>query len=425
MTEDGRSRDSLVLKNCGSIFTVGDRGSARRGDEQSDAGLLDSGTILIENGRISDIARPDAITAFAREKDIPVIDLAGRAVLPGLVEAHSHPLFGGRRGREYNLRLGGADLQEIARRGGGILSSVLATRAAEDAELVDGASAVMREMLLQGVTTLEAKSGYGLTLEEELRELRLLRELRADDRPDLVVSFLGAHVVPPEFTDSASYARHVAGMLEQVAAEGLAEFHDITVERGYFDEQDAQFLADASKRLGVPVKIHADAWATSGGWGFAVRNRAVSADHLTYTTPEQVLENCPSETVAVLLPVAELIYMTDRRAPARSFIDAGVPVAISTDYCSSINAFATPRTMTMAAPWFGMTVEESIVAMTLNAAYAIGRGSDRGSIDPGKRGDLLVLDTEDPYAYFLALGESGTFATVKEGRFIRRADLAR
>jgi len=416
---EGGAGGSLVVKDCGPIFTVSDRGSARRGGDQSDADIVESGTILIEKGRISDIARTETIAAFARDHDIPIVEAQGRAVLPGLIEAHSHPLFGGRRGREYNMRLGGATLQEIAQQGGGILSSVLATRASDDGELLDGTAAVMREMLLSGVTTLETKSGYGLTLEEELRELRLLRELRADDGPDLVVSFLGAHVVPPEFSDSESYVPYVAEILERAVSEGLVEFHDITVERGYFREEDAQFLADASKRLGIPVKIHADAWATSGGWGFAVRNGVVSADHLTYTTPEQVVESGPSETIAVLLPVAELIYMTDRRAPARAFIDTGVPVAISTDYCSSINAFSATRTLTLAAPWFGLTVEESIVAMTLNAAYAIGRGHDRGSIDRGKRGDLLILDTEDPYAYFLALGESGTFATVKEGRFLR------
>jgi imidazolonepropionase len=254
------------------------------------------------------------------------------------------------------------------------------------------------------VTTLEVKSGYGLTLPEELRHLELLERSRGLTPMELVITFLGAHVVPAGVAADA-YVSEVVGMLDVVAGGRLCAFHDITCERGLFTPAQARSLFDRSRALGVPTRCHADAWASSEGWGTAVAGGAISAEHLTYTPEEEIRAVGATDTIAVLLPQAELIYMTDRRAAARTFIDVGVPVAVATDYCSSIHATSLPVTLGMAAPWFRMTPAEVLVGGTLNAAYALGLAGDRGSLDVGKRGDLTVLSVNHPGELCLAVGQ--------------------
>jgi imidazolonepropionase len=335
---------------------------------------------------------------------VAVLDATGLTVLPGLIECHSHPLFAGERHAEYAERLGGASLAEIAARGGGIWASVLATRAASSDELLDALRDGYARILAGGVTTLEVKSGYGLTVSEELRQLELLERSRSTTPLGLVITFLGAHVVPAGL-DAEAYVSEVLSMLDEVVERGLCAFHDITCDRGLFTPAQARALFERSRSLGVPTRCHADAWASSEGWRTAVEGEAISAEHLTYTPEDEIRAVGPTETIAVLLPQAELIYMTDRRAAARTFVDVGVPVAIASDYCSSIHATSLPVTLGMAAPWFRLTPAEVIVAGTLNAAYALGVAGDRGSPDPGKRGDLTVLSVAHPNKLCLAVGQ--------------------
>jgi imidazolonepropionase len=394
----------LNVVGAACVACVRDRGAARRGAEQGELDLVFDGAVAIRDGLIAAVGQRDDVLREWGDPSVPVLDATGLAVLPGLIECHSHPLFAGERHLEYAKRLAGASLAEIAAAGGGIWASVLATRAASSEDLVDGLRHAYGRILAGGVTTLEVKSGYGLTLSEELRQLELLDRSRAMTAMQLVVTFLGAHVVPAGL-DAEAYVSEVHEMLEVVVDRRLGAFHDITCERGLFTPAQASSLFSRSRELGVPTRCHADAWASSEGWQTAVAGGAISAEHLTYTPDEEIRAVGATDTIAVLLPQAELIYMTDRRAHARAFIETDVPVAVTTDYCSSIHATSLPVTLGMAAPWFRLTPAEVIVAGTLNAAYALGLAGDRGSLDVGKRGDLTVLSTSHPGELCLAVGQ--------------------
>ncbi len=404
----------LNVVHAASLVRVDDRGEPRRGATQGELGIIADGAIAIRQGVIAAVGTTDEVLASHGDSGVPIIDARGRCVLPGLVECHSHPLFAGDRHHEYAERLAGASLAEVAARGGGIWSSVLATREADDDELLARVAIALRRIMSGGVTTLETKSGYGLTVAEELRQLQLLQRARSLTPMQLAITFLGAHVVPSDLDgdiDRAAgdraerYTELIEGdMLPAVVAQGLAQFQDVTVEQGYFSPEQATRLMRRSQQLGLPVRVHADAWASSQGWRTAVDGGAVSAEHLTYTPADEIRDVGRTDTVAVILPMAELIYMTSRRADARLFIEHEVPVAIATDFCSSIHATSLLNTVATAAPWFRMTPAEVIVGATLNAAYSLGLQSSCGSLDVGKRGDLLVLDCSHPDEVCLAVG---------------------
>ena len=410
----------LNVVGAAHIATVRDRGGPRRGAEQNTMDLIADGGVAIRDGRITAVGQTDAVMSEWGDPSVPVLDAAGKTVLPGLVECHSHALFGGERHEEYAERLGGASLAEVAARGGGIWASVVASREAGDEDLRMRLIRAYERVLAGGVTTLEVKSGYGLTVAEELRELRLLEESRDHTPLQLVVTFLGAHVVPRDIEGnghpSDAYTDLIANeMLPAVADQQIAQFHDVTVEDGHFTPSQARRLIDAGRAVGLEPRVHADAWKQSKGWATAADANAVSAEHLTYTPDDEIRDVGRTDTIAVLLPIAELVYMTDRRANARAFINNEVPLAISTDYCSSIHATSLLATMATAAPWFRLTPAEVVVATTLNAAYSVGLSSQCGSLDIGKRGDLILLDCPHPNELFLAPGAPLLDKVVIEG----------
>ncbi len=421
----------LNVVHATSLARVDDRGEPRRGTTQGELGIIADGAIAIRQGRIAAVGTTDEVLASHGGSDVPTIDARGRCVLPGLVECHSHPLFAGERHHEYAERLAGASLAEVAARGGGIWSSVLATREADDDVLLARLAAALHRIMSGGVTTLETKSGYGLTVAQELRQLELLQRARSLTPMQLAITFLGAHVVPRDLDgdidrgaeDRAErYTDLIEGdMLSAVVAQGLAQFQDVTVEQGYFSPEQAGRLMRRSHQLGLPVRVHADAWAPSQGWRTAVEGGAISAEHLTYTPADEIRDVGRTDTVAVILPMAELIYMTSRRADARLFIEHEVPVAVATDFCSSIHATSLLNTVATAAPWFRMTPSEVIVGATLNAAYSLGMQSSCGSLDVGKRGDLLVLDCTHPDEVCLAVGAPLLETVVIAGQVAVRA----
>jgi imidazolonepropionase len=394
----------LNVTHAAWLACVRDRGGPRRGAEQGELDLIADGAVAIRGGRIEAAGSTDHVLRRWGDDGVPTLDATGMSVIPGLIECHSHPLFAGERHAEYAKRLAGASLAEIAAAGGGIWASVLATRAASSEELLDGLRHAYDRILAGGVTTLEVKSGYGLALSEELRQLALLERSRALTPMQLVITFLGAHVVPAGL-DAEAYVSEVREMLPRALDQGACAFHDITCERGLFTAEQASSLFERSRELGVPTRCHADAWASSEGWQTAVAGGAVSAEHLTYTPDDEIRAVGATDTIAVLLPQAELIYMTDRRANARLFIEQEVPVAVATDYCSSIHATSLPVTLGIAAPWFRMSPAEVIVGATLNAAYALRLAGDRGSLDVGKRGDLTILSVGHPGELCLAVGQ--------------------
>ncbi|MGH2856072.1 MAG: imidazolonepropionase [Solirubrobacteraceae bacterium] len=395
----------LNVVGASQLARVVDDGAARRGAQQRELDLIADGAVAIRDGLIAAVGTTAEILAEWGEDGVETLDATGMTVLPGLIECHSHPLFAFRRHGEYSRRLAGATLQEIAAEGGGIWATVQSTRAAEDAELIAGLRIAYERILAGGVTTLEVKSGYGLTEATELHQLRLLAESRSLTPLSLVISFLGAHVVPAD-TDADTYTDQVLGMLPKVIEQGLASFHDVTCERGLFTPAQATAMLARSRELAIPTRAHADAWQSSEGWRTAVGGGAVSAEHLTYTPDEEIREVGATDTIAVLLPQAELIYMTERRANARLLIDEQVPLAIATDYCSSIHATSLATTVGIAAPWFRLTPAEAIVGATLNAAYALRLQGDRGSLDAGKRGDLTILAAAHPEELCMSVGQN-------------------
>jgi imidazolonepropionase len=416
--------NDLNVVHASALARVDDTGQPRRGDSQGDLGIVVDGAVAVRDGVIVSVGSTDEVLETHGRDGVPTIDARGRCVLPGLVECHSHPLFGGDRHHEYAERLGGASLAEVAARGGGIWSSVLATRNAANDELLTRLATTLQRIVAGGVTTLEVKSGYGLTVAEELRELELLHQARALTPMQLTITFLGAHVVPRDFegdpeTRGDRYTELIEGrMLPAVAAQGIAEFQDVTVEQGYFTPEQALRLMRRSRELSLPVRVHADAWASSRGWATAVEGGAISAEHLTYTSVDEISEVGRTDTIAVVLPMAELVYMTSERAKARMFIQHDVPVAIATDFCSSIHATSLLNTVATAAPWFRMTPGEVIVGATLNAAYSLGRQASCGSLDVGKRGDLIVLDCPHPDEVCLAVGAPLLDQVVIGGRIV-------
>ncbi|MEP7203384.1 MAG: imidazolonepropionase [Ilumatobacteraceae bacterium] len=418
---------NLNVLHAASLARVDDRGEARRGPEQCELGLVADGAVAIRDGVISAVGTTADVLASHGEDGVPTIDAQGRCVLPGLVECHSHPLFAGDRHHEYAERLGGASLAEVAARGGGIWSSVVATRNAQDDELMHRLAISLQRIVDGGVTTLEVKSGYGLTVAQELRGLELLQHARSLTPMQLAITFLGAHVVPRDLDGDADeradrYTELIDGeMLPAVVSQGIAEFQDVTVEQGYFTPSQALRLMRRSREVGLPVRVHADAWAPSLGWRTAAEGGAISAEHLTYTPDDEIREVGRTDTVAVVLPMAELVYMTSERANARQFIDTEVPVAVATDFCSSIRATSLLNTLAMAAPWFRMTPGEVIVGATLNAAYSLGRQASVGSLDVGKRGDLIILDCRHPNEICLAVGAPLLDEVVIGGEVVRGA----
>jgi imidazolonepropionase len=406
--------NDLNVIHAAQLARITDTGAPRRGAEQDELQLLPDGAVAIRDGSIVGVGPTESVLREWGD-GAPTIDATGCTVLPGLIECHTHPLFAGDRHGEYTMRMAGASLLEITAKGGGVMATIEATRAASDDELLDGLRRAYERMVAGGATTVEAKSGYGLTEDTELRQLRLLDQSRDLTPLSVVVSFHGAHVVPPGL-DAETYTADVLNMLSAVCAAGLASFHDITCDFEFFPRPQVAALFERSRELGIPTRTHADAWHASEGWRTSVAAGAISAEHLTCTPDEEIRDVGSTDTIAVLLPQVELSYGTPRRANARLFIEQQVPVAVATNYCSSLLATSISTTVGIASPWFRLTPAEAIVGATINAAYALGVAADRGSLDIGKRGDLTILSVPDPEDLCVAVGQNVVSEVVIAGQ---------
>lgn len=356
-------------------------------------GIVEDGAIAAREGRIAWVGPRSQAPSFAARE---TIELEGRWITPGLVDCHTHLVYGGNRAHEFELRLAGATYEEIARAGGGILSTVKATRSASEDELVATALPRLDALIAEGVTTVEIKSGYGLETETELRQLRAARRLGTLRPVGVRTTFLGAHAMPPEVEDKDTYiARLCAQMLPEVARLGLADAVDAFMEHIAFSGAQTARVFEVAKRLGLPVKLHADQLSNDGGARLAARYGALSADHLEHTDEEGAAALARAGTVAVLLPGAYYFIRETQKPPVAHFRAHKVPMAIATD----ANPGSSPLTslllaMNMGATLFRLTVEELLAGVTREAARALGMLSKIGTLEVGKQADLAIWNVE-------------------------------
>jgi imidazolonepropionase len=383
---------SLLIRGAHQVATpIGH--AARRGGELSKLDVRPQAVVRCEGGRIAFVGEELEHGRLFGEAD-ETLDAAGGCVLPGFVDPHTHPVWAGSREDEFDRRLRGETYMDIARSGGGINATVRATRASTSKELLAGTLARLDNFLTHGTTTIEAKSGYGLDLETEVRMLEVIREADRVHPVNLHSTCLAAHEVPPEYRDDPeAWVRLLVDEIHpEIARLGLAEAVDVFCETGVFDlEQTRSLLADAAD-FGWRIHVHADELTPLGGAELAVELDALSADHLMCVTASGIAALADSDTVAVLLPGTSF-FLRSRYAPARDLIDAGCAVAVATD-CNpgSSPTESMPAILALACLGMGMEVAEAITAATLNAAVAIGRADELGSIEVGKRADLIVLD---------------------------------
>jgi imidazolonepropionase len=359
---------------------------------------------------------------FASRPADASLDASGKTLIPGLVDAHTHPVWAGDRAEEIGRRLAGESYVAIAAEGGGILSTVRATRAASDAELSRLLEERLRIMLAHGTTTVEAKSGYGLTVADELRALRLLSRFAGSDAaPRVVPTLLAAHEIPPEYADRRSdWVRAIVEeILPAVTRERLARFCDVFCEEGVYTVAETKAILSAARALGLGLRVHADELARSGGSLVAAELHAASADHLLCIGEAEIAALASSGTVAVILP-GTAWWMKKPPAPARALIAAGVPVAVASD--ANPGTCCTESLAAVAAHACldsGLTVEETLTGMTLNAAASLGLAAEIGSLEAGKRADVVVLDAPDDRHVVYHWGVNLVAAVVSRGRVVQ------
>ena len=406
--------EKLLIENIGMLATpIGT--SARRGAEQGQIRILRNAWLLMEDGLIADLGTGDPPQDITER-----FDVEGSLVTPGLVDSHTHLIFGGWRQNELGLKLHGVSYLEILAQGGGILSTVKATRAAEEEELFEKAWDALDEMLDLGVTTVEAKSGYGLDVETELKQLRVIRDLNEAHPIDLAATFLGAHAMPPEYKeDREGYLRLLCDtVIPKVAEEKLAEFCDVFCETGVFTAEESKRILEAGKRYGLIPKIHADEIDPIGGSQLTAEVGAISAEHLIVCPTEGIEAMAKAGTVACCLP-ATSFYLGSTYAPVRDMIRAGVPVALASDFnpgsCPSLNL---QFVMNLGCLRYKMTPEEVLTAVTLNGAAAIGRADRIGSLEPGKQADLVIWDAPDLDYICYRMGSNLASTVIKKGEVV-------
>ena len=400
-----------LIYNIGLLATPkGNRATAEQGSVE----FLKDAYILCENGTITEVG-----TGTPPETDGSRIDAQGKLVTPGLVDAHTHLVFGGWREHELALKRKGVPYLEILAQGGGILSTVKMTRSATEEELADKAQTALSQMLALGVTTCEAKSGYGLDAETELKQLRVNRLLNERQPIELVSTYLGAHAVPVEYKENREgYLALMEELIPRIAEEDLAEFCDVFCETGVFTAEEATRILKVAKAHGLQPKMHADEINPIGGTEAAGALGAVSVEHLIAATDAGIDAMAKAGTVAVLLP-ATSFYLNKPYARARDMIAAGVPVAIATDFnpgsCPSLNLqFA----MNLACWNYGLSPEEVLTAVTLNAAAAVCRSEKLGTLEVGKQADLVIWDAENLEYLFYRFGENLAKTVVKQGNIV-------
>ncbi|HYN19362.1 MAG TPA: imidazolonepropionase [Thermoanaerobaculia bacterium] len=417
----------LLIHDLAEIATP-EGNSPLRGADQRHVLRIRDAEVLCRDGRIAFVGSPEERRRlFGDLPDAERLDGRSGTLIPGFVDPHTHLPWAGSREEEFAARLAGKTYQEIAAAGGGILSTVRSTRKASAGELAANVRRRLDQMLAWGTTTAEAKSGYGLSLDDELKQLRAIRAASESHPVDLVPTLLAAHEIPPEYRghghDRDRYVDLICEEIIPAAAEqGLARFCDVFCEAGVFSPEESRRVLTSGVRHGLAPRLHADEFVDSGGAELAAELGALSADHLMAVSPAGIEALARSAVTAVLLPGTSFFLMKHRYAPARRLVEAGVPIALATD-CNpgSCHTESMPMVFVLAVFELGLTIEESLTAATLNSACCLGLGSEVGSIEPGKRADLVLLDAPNLLHLAYHFGINPVAAVVKNGRVVRRA----
>jgi len=407
----------LIIKNASELLTL-----MTGFKEESGTGIVRNGALAVKSGKIVWIGKTNELSkSWGLKRNGQEIDATGQVVMPGLIDSHTHLVFAGSRELEFEQRIQGLSYLEIAERGGGILSTVEATRKAPFEELLSLGKKRLDRMLSKGVTTIEAKSGYGLSLQDEIKILKVTKALKESHPIDIVPTFLGAHTVPKEFrNDRKQYVDLIIQeMIPRVAQEGLAEFCDVFCEEKAFSLEESRKILETGKRYGLKPKIHADQLSSGGGAELAAEVGAFSADHLEYVSPIGIERMAERAVTAVLLPGASFFLSMKQFPPAREMIERGVAVALATDLNpGSSMTESLPLMITMGCTMFRMTPKEVIQATTIHAAKSMGRENKIGSLEVGKQADVLVLDIPN-YKYLpYHFGVDHVETVIKKGKVV-------
>src|SRR6266480_704510 len=409
---------TLAVLHASQLVTLSGPQRPRVGAELCNLSIIPDGGMLVRAGAIVATGPSDVIEK-QMSTDMEVVDASGCVVLPGFVDAHAHPVFGGNRVDEFEMRARGTTYEEIAASGGGIRSTVRKTRAASEAQLLVLAQTRASWFLRCGTTTMEAKSGYGLSLDEELKILRVIRQLNETTPIEFVPTFLGAHAIPEEFRGAPEQyvALVIHEMLPAVAEEQLAESCDIFCERGYFDLADSEKLLRAAQEYGLRLRMHVDQLTNSGGAFLAARLGAATADHLEQSNVVEIAALAEAGVQPVLLPGSVYSLGKTRYPPARELIEAGLAVILATDFNpGSSPTSSMPMVLSLAATQMKMTPAESLSATTINAAYSLNRGDQIGSLEPGKRANFTLYDCADYREIAYYFGVSQTHSVYVSGK---------
>ncbi len=410
----------IWIKNIGQLATlVSEEAGPRSKEAMSQLGIIEDGSLWIEDGMIKGVGSTQEVEQNfkTRIEAAEVIDASGYLVTPGLIDPHTHVAFGGSREREFEMRLEGVSYMEIMNAGGGIHATTRMTRQATEEEIITQTKKRLDSFLQHGVTTVEGKSGYGMDIETELKQLRIMKELQETHPIDLVPTFMGAHAVPPEYKGrEEEFVDYVINeMLPIVAEEQLAEFNDVFCEKDVFTPEQSERILEAGKKYGLIPKIHADEIVSYGGAELAAKVGAISAEHLLKASENGIKEMVKAGTIACLLP-ATALYLREKAADGRKMIDEGVAVAISTD-CNPGSSPTTsmPLVMNLACISMRMTPAEALTAATYNAACAINRQHQIGSLEIGKQADVVLWNVKNYQELQYLFGVNHVKAVWKKG----------
>lgn len=408
--------DSIII-NAKELLTLAGSNKPRTGIKKGELGIINNGAVAIRDGKIIDVSKTENLMKKFDLKDTIIIDAKDKVVLPGFVDCHTHTIFAGSREDEFVMKLQGMSYLDILKKGGGILKTVRETRRTDKKNLYDLTKKRLDKMLKNGTTTIEIKSGYGLTTKDEIKLLEVLKELNEKHEIDIAPTFLGAHAIPPGFTSDEYTDLIVNEMLPLVAKKKLAEFCDVFCEKGVFSVEQSRTILNKAKKLGFKLKIHADEIVRTGGAELAAEIKAISVEHLLKSSHDGIRSVSKSNVIAVLLP-ATSFFLNAGYADSKQMMKENVPIALATDFNPSCLCYSMQTIMSLACTQMKMLPSEAIVASTINAAYAINRGNEIGSLELGKRADIIIMDVHDYDLIPQHIGNGIIESVIKDGKRI-------